>query len=178
MTDSTEALEMFDDVPNEFPSKFDLKDRLVAIWVTGKHGVRKGENDPYPYEETITLVLDDGPKGWQAEVLNFDKGEMQPNLVASVAEEGPQKLDNFQWSATALTSRLRPRREQKNSRPMLGRINARPNKQKGRAAPWSMESATPEEKQAAAEAAGPLIAKISAEVDKLLKGESDVSAFD
>lgn len=178
MTDTTEIVELFDDVPNAFESKFHLKDRLVAVWVTGKHGMRKGENGDYPWEETITLVLDDGPNGWQAEVLNFDSGSMEENLVPSVAENGPQKLANFQWSATSLTSRLAPRREKKNNRPMLGRINAKPNKQKGRAAPWAMESATPEEKELAAKVAGPLIGEICAEVEKLLNGVADVSAFD
>jgi hypothetical protein len=175
---ATEALELFDDVPETFPSKFDLRDRLVLVWVTGVHGIRKGEKDDYPYEETITLVVDDGPFGWQAEVMNTDTGSMQPNLVPSVAEEGPQKLANFQWSATGVVSRLSPRREAKTNRPMVGRVNSKPNKQRGRAAPWGIASATPEEKALAAQVAGPLVAQICAEVERKLNGVADVSAFD
>ena len=175
---TTETIELFDDVPDSFPSKFDLKDRLVAVWVTGKHGMRKGEREDYPFEETITLVLDDGPNGWQAQVLNFESGSMQENLVPSVAAEGPYRMDKFQWSATGIASRLAPRREKKISRPMLGRVNVKPNAQKGRAAPWSLANATVEEKEAAAKVAGPLIAQICAEVEKMLTGAADASDFD
>lgn len=176
---TTETIELFDDVPETFPSKFHLKDRLVAVWVTGKHGERKNsDGKPYPYEETITLVLDDGPNGWQEQVMNTDTGNMEANLVPSVADNGPQKLPNFQWSAGGIVTRLAPRREQKVSRPMLGRVNSQPNKTKGRNAPWNMANATTDEKQAAATTGGALIAEICAEVEKMLTGAADASDFD
>lgn len=149
MTDVSQNDDLFDDATSEFASKFDLKDRLVLVWVTGVKGERKGENGTmYPWVETVTLVLDDGPDGYQA-TRPGDGGIMGPNLVASVAEAGPVRLDAFQWSATGLTSRLTPRISAKNSRPLLGRINMRANTKKGLAAPWSIADPTDADKATA-----------------------------
>lgn len=135
--------DLFEAASETFPSKFDLKNRLVVIYPTGVTGQRQGENgQPYTWYETTTVVLDDGPEGWQAQVLNMDTGEMQANLVPSVAEEGPQVLRNFQWSAGGITARLAPRVPKADGKPgsQVGRINSRPNKSKGMAPSWSIST--------------------------------------
>jgi len=153
-TNATEDLELYDDAKAEFPSKYDLKDRLVAIWVTGKEGSRAGqEGKTYPWIETITLVLDDpeGKTGWDGMVKN-EHGDMVETLVPPVEDEGPARLDNFQWSATGIVTRLQPRLKLKDKktdapiyRPMIGRINERRSTVRGRNNPWSIAEKTPED---------------------------------
>lgn len=153
--------DLFDDAQEEFPGKEDLKDRLVAIWVTGKHGMRKGDGAgarPYPWYETVTLVLDDGPNWDGRKIVD---GESKPNLVPSVAENGAQRLTNFQFTQGGLTARLEGRvnvtaegainggavlDKPKTFRPMLGRINSRKNKIQGRSASWSISEPTADDK--------------------------------
>jgi len=162
MTDTTEDLELFDDAKEAFPAKEDLKDRLCLIWVTGKHGIRKGTDvgaRPYPWYETVTLVIDDGPAWDGTKIVD---GESQENLVPSVAENGPQELDGFQHTTSGLTSRLSQRiipgsvqptvngepvmDKPKTFKPMLGRINSRKNKTAGRSASWSISEPTEDDK--------------------------------
>lgn len=130
--------EFYDSATSEFPAKEDLKDRLVAIWFTGKTGERKSEatGKVYPFCETVTLVLDDGPDGYQEVRTDGD-----PNLVPSVEVNGPQKLDDFQWSATGIYSRAVKR--EVGGKPMIGRINSRKNKTKGMADAWSIAEMVP-----------------------------------
>lgn len=193
MTDTvnstTEDLELFDEAKQEFPSKYDMRDRLVAIWVTGKQGTRPGQNggDPYPWVDTITLVLDDpnGAQDWDGMVKNED-GDRVETLVPSVAQEGPARLDNFQWSAGGLTARLLPRITLKDGktgvpvyRPMIGRINERKSTQKGRNNPWGI--ATPTEAEAAyvRENFSDQLRAITLEVKAMREGAgSDEAAFD
>lgn len=136
--------EFFDSATSEFPAKEDLRDRLVAIWNTGKEGKRQSEvtGKSYPYVETVTVVLDDGPQGWTGTRLDGD-----PNLVLSVAESGPQRLDGFQWSATGIYSRTV--RREPYGKPMIGRINSRKNKTKGMSDAWSIAECTPEDMEIA-----------------------------
>jgi hypothetical protein len=162
MTDTTEDLELFDDAKEAFPAKEDLKDRLCLIWVTGKHGIRKG-NDvgarPYAWYETVTLVIDDGPNWDGFKIVDDEKLEI---LVPSVAENGPQELDGFQHTTSGLTSRLSQRiipggtqptingepvmDKPKTFKPMLGRINSRKNKTAGRNPSWSISEPTEDDK--------------------------------
>jgi hypothetical protein len=146
MTQPNEDEDFFESATSEFPAKEDLKDRLVAIWNTGKTGTRKSEATglPYPYVETITVVLDDGPNGWQDR-----RPEGAPNLVPSVAEHGPQRLDGFQWSATGVYSRAVKRPV--GSIPMIGRINMKPNKTKGMSPPWNIDEMTDADREIARE---------------------------
>src|SRR4051812_21959351 len=171
MTDTqnttAEDLELFDDAKEEFPGKEDLRDRLVAIWVTGKHGTRKSEanNTSYAWYETTTLVLDDGPAWDGTKIVD---GEKRENLVPSVAQNGPQRLEAFQWSTGGMVSRLQARvvgDQPKTFKPMLGRINSRPNSKKGFSASWSISEPTDEDR-AKARASAALIRQISAELEK------------
>jgi hypothetical protein len=184
----TEDLELYDEAKQEFPSKFDLKDRLVAIWVTGKKGTRPAQNggDPYPWVETITLVLDDpnGVQDWDGRVKNENKDWVE-TLIPSVVQEGPARLDNFQYSQGGLTARLLPRITLKDKqtdapiyRPMIGRINERPG-QKGKNPPWGIATPTDEDKATAQKYADKIKA-ITLEVKALREGgsTSDEAAFE
>jgi hypothetical protein len=135
---------LFEAASETFPSKFDLKNRLVVIYPDGETGQRLGENGkPYTWYSTTTVVLDDGPDGWQERVVG-EGGEMQANLVPSVADEGPQVLKRFQWSAGGITARLAPRLPKADGKPgsQVGRINSRPNTKKGMAPSWSISAPT------------------------------------
>lgn len=144
--------DLFEGAKDEFPSKFDLKDRLVVIYPTGKTFTRQGESGPYQAYETTTVVLDDGPKGWQAQVVK-DAGELEDNLVPSVADEGAQVLVKFQWSAVGVASRCAqqlPGRMVQGKRvdtpgSIVGRINTRKNGKPGLAAPWGIAKPTEDE---------------------------------
>lgn len=176
MTDQTSTTpaedEFFDSATSEFAAKEDLKDRLVAIWNTGKAGTRKSDatGKPYDYVETVTLVLDDGPNGWQAK-----RPEGDPNLVPSVADEGPQRLDGFQWSATGIYTRTVKRPV--GGKPMIGRINSKPNKTKGMSPPWSIAEMTEEDKVTAREHRDLLIS-ITEELAKAAQKSEDDQAFE
>ena len=171
MTDTTEDLELFDDAKQEFPAKEDLKDRLVGIFVTGKHGQRKSAatGKMYDWYETITLVLDDGPDG-----TSFT------DLVPSVAAKGEAiRLDNFQWSASGLASRLSARvtGDKPNTfKPLRGRINSQKNKQKGMADAWSIAEPTEEDKATSLKYADQ-VRKIMAEL-KAAQTTADEDAFE
>jgi hypothetical protein len=179
MTDTTEDLELFDDATEEFPAKEDLKDRLVAIWVTGKNGMRKGNapgSKPYAWYETVTLVLDDGPNWTGQKIVDGEQKEM---LVPSVAENGPQRLDGFQYSQGGLTARLAQRvlnDKPKTFKPMLGRINSRKNSQQGFSPSWSISEPTDADR-ATARAQANLIRQISAEMEAG-KAATDDEAFE
>jgi hypothetical protein len=194
MTDVNEVeQDLFDDAQEEFPGKEDLKDRLVLIWVTGRHGVRKSADAgsrPYDWYETVTVVLDDGPNWDGFKVVD---GERKPMLVASVKDEGPQRLDNFQFTQSGLTTRLAGRvalspgsptingpavqDKSKTYRPMIGRINSRPNKVKGRSASWSIAEPTIEDKVVARKH-NALIAQISKEMETAGQEKAENDGFD
>jgi hypothetical protein len=135
---------LFDAATDTFPRRNDMVDRLVVVYPTGKHGTRPSEDGKsYPWYETTTVVLDDGPEGWQEQVKD-DDGDWTPNLIPSVVDNGPQVLTNFQWSATGLVSRIQTKLPDANGRPgsIVGRINVMKNKVKGRSAPWSIAKPT------------------------------------
>lgn len=136
--------EFYDDVTETFPRKEDFEDRLVAVWVTGKHGTRKSEAPPYKeygWVETITMALDDGQDGTKGEG-NASDGD--PFLVGPA----PAVAEPFQWSAEGMYSRLHPRinlrnaEDQPDYRPAIGRINRRKNTKKGFNDSWSIGKAS------------------------------------
>jgi hypothetical protein len=194
MTDTNTTEDLFDDAQEEFPGKEDLKDRLVAIWVTGKHGVRKSDavgSRPYDWYETITLVLDDGPN-WNGTKVVDD--ETKPMLVPSVAAEGPQRLDGFQHTTSGLTARLASRvalspaapavngagtvDKPKTFKPMLGRINSKKNRVQGRSPSWSIGEPV-EADRVIARSHADLIRQISKELETAgLKAPDGTDEFD
>lgn len=160
--------EFFDSATSEFPAKEDLKDRLVAIWNTGKEGTRTSQatGKPYSWVETVTVVLDDGPQGWSGVRQDGD-----PNLVPSVAGEGPQRLDGFQWSAGGIYSRVSKRPV--GGKPIIGRINSRKNSVKGMADAWSIAEMTDEDRETARKYTG-LFRQVASDLEK----KQDDAAFD
>ncbi len=187
MTDNDEALELFDTAKAEFPSRFDLKDRLCLIWVTGRNGKRKGENGEYDWFDTYTLVLDDpnGSQDWNGKVFDTEKETERDTLVPSVVQTGePQLLKNFQYSFGGMTARLSPRvsgQVPATYKPMLGRINSRPNKRRGMAASWSVAEPTADEVKFAMNHAS-MIAEVTEMVKAYVAsggsaGSADDSAF-
>jgi len=170
-TNTTEDLELFDDAKEEFPAKEDLESRLVAIWVTGKHGKRKSEasGTSYDWYETITLVMDDGPEG-----TSFT------DLVPSVAATGDAiRLDGFQWSAGGMVARLQSRvtGDKPNTfKPLRGRINKRKNARKGFSDSWSISEPTEADKETSRRYAEQ-VRKIMAEL-QAAQTASDEDAFE
>lgn len=139
-TTPTEVEEDFyDDATENFPSVDDLVPlasgknpetvgRLVAIWAL-ENGSAQGEKEPYPFTETVTLVLDDGPDGDQ---------------VTDLVGPAPVEL-KLRHSTKGIQSRIGPRvdgwtRAKRNDagevtvpsvpmkwRPMIGRVNTKPS---------------------------------------------------
>jgi hypothetical protein len=137
MTDHTDD-DFFDDAKSEFPDKEDLKDRLVAIFAIGPVGQRKSEasGKPYDYVETVTVVLDDGPDG-----------NRYSELVGPVGGIQPVVLSGFQWSASGVVARVKPRvGTDLELRALVGRINSMPNKRKGFSDAWSIAEPTDADK--------------------------------
>jgi hypothetical protein len=138
MTDTMQD-EYYDDATEAFPSVDDLaplaskqnpktEGRLVAVWAK-ENGTAKGENGPYGYTETLTLVLDDGPEGDQ---------------FTDLIGPAPVELE-LRHSTQGIHTRLKPRVEGMTKpvkaddgtvlrpsvpmrfRPMIGRINTQPS---------------------------------------------------
>lgn len=131
--------DLFEPAKTEFPAKEDLKDRLVAIYPTGKVGTRlsAANNKQYGWVETITVVLDDGPEGVSYTDLVPLVNENEPGT--------PVVLRNFQWSAAGIFSRIDQKRTNPSVPGTVGRINSRPNSKKGLADAWSISTPTEEE---------------------------------
>lgn len=164
--------EFYDEATEAFPGKEDLKDRLVAVWVLDRGQDKNTDGKFYPFVKTITLVLDDGPDGYSP--TSVKDGETVPNLVPSVAEDGPQELA-IRWSTSGMVARLDPRLG-KTLKPMIGRINSRPNKVKGRSASWSIAAPTDEDKATARDLADAIKA-ITARVEAEANAKVDAEAF-
>jgi len=167
MTDQTQDL--YDEASEEFAGKDDLKDRLVAIWVTGVKGQRTNpDGKPYAWVETITVALDDGPGG---------------ESVTELVGPAPERLDKFQLSASGLVSRLEPRITKKDAegnplyKPMVGRVNSRPNKIKGRTDSWSISKPT-EDDALILDGYESLLRGITSEVREMRETSDSGAAFD
>jgi hypothetical protein len=168
MTDSTEILDLVDDSQSVFPTKDDMNHRLVLVWVTGKKGTRQGENGKYTWVETVTMVIDDGPS-WTGQVLDSDTLAMREIRIPSVEAEGPTVLENFQFSFGGMVARLEQRINAdgtpKYFKPMMGRIDSRPNSKKGMAPPFSILTPTAEDHELLPKFAAQ-IREISARMEK------------
>jgi hypothetical protein len=166
--------EFFDDAEDTFPGKEDLKNRLVAVYALDRGTDTNAEGKRYPFVTTVTLVLDDGPDGWSP--TSVKDGEPVPNLVPSVAENGPQEI-NLRWSTEGMVARL-DQRIGKTFKPMIGRINSRPNSVKGRSASWSISKPTEDDKVIARRFTESHIRPISERLEKEATAADDSAAFD
>ncbi len=143
--------------------------RLVAIWAQ-KNGARKNDSGKeYPYVETLTLVLDDGPDGTQTD-----------DLVGPA----PVQLREFQHSTSGLVARLAKRVEGVNAkgvklryRPMIGRMNTQPSKQNKNVAAFSIAEPTATAMEIARNHKA-LILSINAELEAADQKAADAEAFD
>ena len=143
--------------------------RLVAIWAL-KNGSRKNDQGQvYPFVETITLVLDNGPNGDQTD-----------ELVGSA----PVKLDAFQHSTSGLVARLTKRVDGKNAkgvplkyRPMIGRLNTQASKVNKNVPAFSISEPTAED-MVVARKYKDMITGINAELEAKDKADEDTAAFE
>ena len=171
--------EFYDEATETFPRKEDFEDRLVAIWVTGKHGTRNSEatGKPYGWVETVTMALDDGQDGTKG-LGNASDGD--PFLVGPA----PAVAEPFQWSAEGMYSRLYPRIKlvdgegQPDYRPVIGRINRRKNAKKGFNDSWSIGKPTDQDKAFIRENHLERLASTTARVKKDREEAQDSEAFD
>lgn len=137
--------------------------RLVAIYAR-ENGVGKGDNGPYPYVETITLVLDNGPDGAQSD-----------DLVPAVTGD-PIRLD-LRHSTTGLVARLKPRvGTAKGNRPLVGRINTQASSRNKNVAAFSIAEPTAEDMNVA-RAAKAYIMAVNKELDEAATKSEDENAF-
>ena len=168
MSDVYDDEDLFEPAKSEFPAKEDLKDRLVVIYPTGKHGERKSvaTGKMYPWRESTTVVLDDGPDG-----TSFT------DLVPSVAAGGPIVLTGLQWTPKGIESRMsqKPSNAEKVGS-VFGRINSIKNSQKGLADPWSIATPTEEDTALARRHAG-VCAAARDEIKKSHQQAADEAAF-
>lgn len=137
--------------------------RLVAIYAR-ENGVGKGDNGPYPYVETITLVLDNGPDGTQ-----FD------DLTPEVKGE-PVRLE-LRHSTTGLVSRLKPRvGKPSGNRPMVGRINTQASSRNKNVPAYSIAEPTAADMEVARRHKE-YIKTVNAELDAAQAKSEDENAF-
>lgn len=128
--------DVFEASSDEFAGKEDMLNRLVMIYPTGREGTERGASGkPFTWYDTMTVVLDDGPDGWQPMIAGKDG--MRENLIPSVAENGPQVVQ-YRWSTTGAVTRLAKKLPKHNDgKPvgLLGRID-RGKATGGNTAPW------------------------------------------
>jgi hypothetical protein len=192
MTDPNEN-EFYDEATEEFPSVNDLvpladqkknptsTGRLVAIWpLENGESPKSNGTGVYPWTDSITLVLDDGPDGDQA-----------TNLIG----EAPQEV-KLRHSTAGIQTRLAPRLEgmtkprrhpetkeiiapavPQRFRPMIGRVNTRPSTvQKGGSLAISIAKPTKED-EAIIQAHKALIIEINQRLEKKDTEAEDAKAF-
>lgn len=188
MTESTStASDFYDDATDTFPKMEHLAPsvppnfgpgRLVAIWAIGQGTRQNDKGKTYPYVETVTVTLDDGPSGLSG--LGWEP------TAAELVPEGVQRLDKFQHSTGGLVARLGKRVDGRSQdgtplrfRPMIGRINTQPSSQNKNVAAYSISRPTDEDR-AIVERHGDLIRSINKELEtkETTGGDENSQAFD
>jgi hypothetical protein len=161
--DATDGFAKVEHLAPSLPPKFGMG-RLLAIWVTGEGKRKNDKGDFYPFVETVTVTLDDGPEGLDAP--GWD--EMAAELVPS----GWNRLDKFQHSTGGLVARLQKRLTGRNKadvplrfRPMIGRINTQPSRQNKNVPAYSISAPTDEDR-AIIEQYGDRIRAINVELER------------
>jgi hypothetical protein len=182
----TGADDFYDDATDTFPKIEHLAPsmppnfgpgRLLAIWVTGQGTRKNDDGETYPYVETVTVTLDDGPDGldgpgWSAE-------------AADLVPPGVQRLDKFQHSTGGLVARLQKRLTGKTAdgtplrlRPMIGRLDTQVSKRSKMQAAYSIKAPTDADRKIVT-AHGDMIRAINEELTTAATtgGDPDTSAF-
>ena len=192
MTDTstrTNEDEFYDDATSDFPKAEHLAPsvppnfgagRLLAIWALSEGTRKNDEGKPYPFVETITVTLDDGPDGLDAPGWSED--------AARLVEPGVQRLDKFQHSTGGLVSRLQKRLTGKTKdgvplrfRPLIGRINTQPSSRNKHVPAFSIATPSDTDRETI-RTHGDMIRSINAELETAATtgGDSsnpDTSAF-
>ncbi len=151
--------EFYEDANDEFPSMADLVvgahsgikseilGRLIAVWPR-ENGKDQGKNGTYDWTEAVCLVLDDGPDG----AMFTDRiGKAPVELPLRFSTKGIQsrlgpRLDGFTKPKRDEDGQIVvPARPQKYV-PMIGRVNARPAKEKGNNPPIGIRMMEPNER--------------------------------
>lgn len=168
MDGATASFPKTDDLAPTDPGKFG-PGRLVAIWAKEKGSRLNEEGKPYPFVETLTLVLDDGPDGDQATEL---------------VGPAPVRLEGFQHSTTGLVARLEKRVKGVNAkniplrfRPMIGRMNTQASKKNKKVAAFSISEPTAED-MIIARKYKDMITTINRELEEAEKAAEDTAAFE
>jgi hypothetical protein len=180
---TTGADDFYDDATDTFPKAEHLAPsippnfgdgRLLAIWVLSE-GTRTGDNGPYPFVETITVTLDDGPNGLDAPGFPEESEE----LVGS----GFQRLDKFQHSTGGLVARLSKRLTGRNRdgvplrfRPLIGRINTQPSKNNKHVPAYSLSTPVDSDREIIS-SYGNEIRAINRELEDAATTGGDTAAF-
>jgi hypothetical protein len=143
--------------------------RLVAIWAQ-ENGTRKNDSGKeYPYVQTLTLVLDNGPDG---------------NQTDDTVGKAPVRLEDFQHSTGGLVARLSKRVTGKSPkgvplkyRPMIGRMNTQASSQNKNVAAFSISEPTAADMEVARGYAE-MIKGINAELEAKDKEAENSAAFE
>lgn len=154
--------------------------RLVAIWAKSS-GTRKNDSGKeYPFIQTLTLVLDEGPNG-QAWLTGTDGWDSEASTIIPAA---PVRLDDFQHSTGGLVARLQKRLTGKTPagvplkyRPMVGRMNTQASKANKNVAAFSISEPTAADMEVARKYKD-MIKAINAELESADKADEDAAAFD
>lgn len=154
--------------------------RLVAIWAKSA-GTRKNEQGKeYPYVQTITLVLDEGPDGpsWLTGENGWDAE------ASTLIPAAPVRLDDFQHSTGGLVARLQKRLTGRTPggvslryRPMVGRINTQPSRANKNVAAFSISEPTADD-MVTARRYKDMITGINKELEEADRKAEDTAAFD
>jgi hypothetical protein len=142
--------------------------RLVAIWAQSAGSRKNDKGKDYPFVQTLTLVLDNGPDGDQTD---------------EVIGSAPVRLDDFQHSTTGLVARLQKRVTGVNAkgvalkyRPMIGRMNTQASSQNKNVAAFSISEPTPADMMVARKYKDMIMA-INAELEAKDTQAEDEAAF-
>lgn len=183
--------DFYDEATDQFPSINDLvphannriteqvDGRLVAIWVK-ENGIGKGDNGPYPYTDAHVLVLDDGPNGDQATDLIPAapwEGDLRFSTIGTNTRLAP-RVDGMTPVRRDDTGKVIAESVPQKWRPMIGRINARPNqKQKNGSPPIGISSPTDADKPIIAKHKAAII-DINQRAEAKAKEAEDAAAFE
>jgi hypothetical protein len=173
--DATAGFPKAEHLAPSVPPKFG-PGRLVAIWAR-ENGKRKNDKgEVYPFVDTITVTLDDGPDG---DLTGPGWSEDAVELVPP----GVQRLE-LQHSTGGLVARLSKRVEGVNAkgiklkyRPMIGRINTQASKNNKNVAAFSVSEPTDEDRSIV-DKHREMIIGINQELEAKDKAKEDEAAFD
>jgi hypothetical protein len=181
---TTGADDFYDDATDTFPKIEHLAPslppnfgagRLLAIWVLGEGTRKNDDGETYPYVETLTVTLDDGPNGLDAPGFPPDAAEM--------VAPGFQRLEKFQHSTGGLVARLQKRLNGRTPdgtplrfRPMIGRLDTQASKRSKMQAAYSIKAPTDSDREIVQQY-GDEIRAINRELEDAATTGGDTAAF-